>query len=122
MFIERTIRDHIRNYLPPAKDGTITLSAPGTIMQTSPRQWMESVRKAEGRDAFRPYAASLLLVHYQLTSKERRANVATYLAELDAYKDFRQPLPTLNTEDPTTIAKRLQAFWEPRGLNLKFVE
>ena len=118
--IERSIRDHIRNYLPPAKDGTISLPAPSALMPTTGKEWMLSVKNAEGRDAFRPYATALLLAHYHLAGGERRAKLATYLSELDAYRDFRQPLPRLQTDDPATIARRLQAFWKPRGLNLRF--
>lgn len=120
--IERTIRDHIRNYLPPGEDGTILLPAPATLMTTTPKQWSEAVRNARDRDAFRPYAAALLLAHYQLSGRDRRAKVTTYLAELAAYQDFRQPRPTLQTDAPATIAQRLQTFWKPRGLNIRFMK
>ena len=120
--IERSIRDHIRNYLPPDADGQILLPAPATLMTTTRKQWSEAVRKARDRDAFRPYATALLLAHYQLSSPERRALVTTYLTELTAYQDFRKPRPTLRTDAPDTVARRLQAFWKPRGLNLRFMD
>ena len=120
--IDRSIRDHIRNYLPPGPDGTITLPAPGRLLPSTGAQWMQAVRSAEDRDAFRPYAAALLLVHYQLSSQDRRASTATYLEELAAYQDFRQPLPVLQTDDPAAIATRLRDYWKPRGLNLRFTE
>ena len=118
--IKRSIRDHIRNSLVPVNDGPIILPAPGPLMELGGKQWMVAMQQAGDYEAFLPYATSLLLVHYQLAGRDRRAQIANYLAELAAHKDFRRPVPTLKTDDPDTIAKRIAAYWKSRGLNIQF--
>jgi hypothetical protein len=120
--IDSTIRDHIRNYLPPGKDGSIPFPALGPLMTLNGKQWIDANKRSEGEDAYRPYAAALLLVHYHLHGKTRREKLRRYLEELAAYKDFRKPRPRLATGPPDEIQERLHRYWFPKGLNLRFVK
>ena len=120
--LDATIRDHIRKHLPPAEDGTITLPIVALVTGRTGQEWTASNTRSKGQEVYRPYATALLLVHYHLYGKTRRAEVHRYLEKIAAYRDFRKPLPKLRTIPPTEIQNRLQRYWFPRGLNLKFAE
>lgn len=120
--MDRSIRDHVRRYLIPGKDGTIPLPALSEVMGKTSKQWSATNQFAENNDPIRQYAAALLLVHYQFHGKTRRAKVRSYLDRLAAHRDWRVPLPRLTTEPPAEIEARLQRYWFPKGLNLKFAK
>lgn len=116
----QNIRDHIRKYLHPDRGGRTLLPALGPLHATDGQGWIDANSFSDQRSRYRPYAASLLLVHYHLASGERRAALAEHCKELAAWRDRREPRPTLASGDPAEIEKRLTAYWSPRGLRLVF--
>lgn len=118
--IATAIRDRIRLHLPPDAQHRINLPALQTVLTTTSRDWIEGSKHAEGHTAYRPYAASLLLIHYTLHGKERRAALETYLRNAAEYRDRRLPLPRLKVGPTSDIEQRLTDFWTPRGLPIQF--
>lgn len=118
--MDRAIRDHLRHRLPPDAEGGSTLPALESLVALDAKQWIESARRADERLVYRPYAASLLLVHYHLHGAQRRAALDRHLRALLAHQDRRTPFPQLEGEPPATIEARLAAYWQPRGLAVRF--
>lgn len=116
--IGKSIRAHILTYLPRGDDGAVHLPHPADVLALTSRQWTKGWGK--GHETLRPYAAALLLVHYQLESPDRRTAFEEHLTALQTHQGFRQAPPELRTDDPGLIAKRLQAFWNLQGLKIRF--
>ena len=118
--IDSAIRDHVRRNLPPDEDHLILLPPLQEVLTTTSAQWIEGNKRAAGHAIYRPYAASLLLIHYHLHGTERRKAVDTYLQTALAHRDPRRPRPILDVGSTIDIQSRLTKFWEPRGLPLQF--
>lgn len=115
------IRAHVRKNQPLAADGTIPLPRLSHLTSLTSRSWLDERQLSAPQDAYRPYVASLLLVHYHLEGgPERRELLQTYLTALQEYRSRRQPRPDITIPQPAEVEERLQKFWSERGLQLRF--
>jgi hypothetical protein len=114
------IGDRIRRYLPPADGAAIVLPSLESVVAATEEKWDEENKNPDASAVYRPYAAALLLIHYNLHGKERLQAVQDYLTAAHAYRSRRQARPVLDMGPLVEIEKRLVKFWRTKGLAIAF--
>ncbi len=119
--IDVRIKDHLRAHLPPSQSHT-QVTALADLVGLSSDGWRERVSKLPPAEVLEAYSSALLLIHYHFHGGEERLEIVkTYLTKIATVKNTQTPLPKLITpEEARQVQGRLERFWKPRGLRLRF--
>lgn len=115
----RLIKQHIHKFYPIEHYPILTLRSLRVLASRSSQGWLETIKHSDPKDAYRPYASSLLLTHYYLAGgTQRRMKLAEYLDQALANRGKKRTAPLLTEHQ--AVEKKITAFWKPKGIAIQF--
>jgi len=117
---DAAIREHLRSRFNP-RDPLTPVTSIKHLAGLSGDGWTNLTNHMPAQDRYRNYATALLLFHYHLQGGAERLENTRRRLETSLIQ--RNPsIQWLDPQEITSLQQSLTRFWQPRGLQLRFVD